>query len=195
MNEHHLSSSRLFVAGFLLFLVVFGGLIGGVGPLVARFFGDAKAAEALLVWGLGTGIGGGLILGLLLAGMGRTKTICLSTRDPSALQLAHECLAKQGYTVFAQQAPSGTTYCAEAAAQTYAQVTASHDLYTRLLRFVLENICGIMPAAFFVHVTEQGDGLQVSGPAQCVRKVERDLRTHGVEARQGDIPDFRFPKA
>ena len=65
MNEHHLSSSRLFVAGFLLFLVVFGALIGGLGPLVARFLGDAKAAQAFLVWGLLTGICGGLVLGLL----------------------------------------------------------------------------------------------------------------------------------
>lgn len=181
MNEHHLSSSRLFVAGFLLFLVVFGALIGGVGPLVAQFLGDAKAARAFLVWGLLTGICGGLVLGFILAGTGRTKTICLSTRDPSVLQLAHECLAKQGYTVFAQSL-SGTTYCAVKDAQTYAQATASHDLYTRLLRFVLEKLCGIMPAGFYVHVTDQGDGLLVSGPAQCVRKVERELRAHGVAA-------------
>jgi hypothetical protein len=118
---------------------------------------------------------------LLLAGMGRTKTIGLWTRDPGVLQLAHECLAKQGYTVFAQSL-SGTTYVAVAAAQIYAQATASHDLSMRLLRFVGEKLCGIVPAAFYVHVTGQGDGLQVSGPAQCVRKVERDLRTHGVAA-------------
>jgi hypothetical protein len=177
MNEHHLSPSRLFVAGFLLFLVVFGGLIGGVGPLVALFLGEAKAGDALLVVGLGGSIVGGLAFGLLLAGMGRTKIICLSTRDPNVLQLAHESLAKQGYTVFAQS-PSGTTYCAVAAAQTYAQATASHDLFMCLYRFVGENLCGIFPAAFYVHVTEQGDRLQVSGPAQCVRKLERDLRTH-----------------
>jgi len=177
MNEHHLSPSRLFVAGFLLFLLVFGGLIGGFGPLVALFLGEAKAANALLVVGFGTGIVGGLAFGLLLAGMGRTKTICLSTRDPSALQLAQECLAKQGYTVFAKS-PSGTTYWAVAAAQTYAQATASHDLSMRLFRFVSEKLCGIVPAAFYVHVTEQVDRLQVSGPAQCVRKVERDLRTN-----------------
>jgi hypothetical protein len=181
MNEHRLSASRLFVAGFLLFLVAFGGLIGGVGPLVALFLGEAKAADALLVVGLGTGVVGGFVFGLLLAGMGRTKTMSLSTRDPSVLQLAHECLAKQGYTVFAQS-PSGTTYCAEAAAQTYAQATASHDLFMRLYRFVAENLCGIFPAAFYVHVTELGDRLQVSGPAQCVRKVVRDLKTHGVPA-------------
>jgi len=181
MNEHHLSSSRLFIAGFLLFLVAFGALIGGVGPLVALFLGDVKAAGALLVVGVGTGIAGGLVFGLLLAGMGRTKTVCLSTRDPGVLQLAHESLAKQGYTVFAQS-PSGTTYCAVAAAQTYAQATASHDLFMRLFRFVGEKLCGIVPAAFYVHVTEQGDGSQVSGPAQCVRKVERDLRAHGVAA-------------
>jgi hypothetical protein len=181
MNEHDLSPARLFVAGFLLFLVVFGGLIGGVGPLVALVLGEAKAADAFLVVGLGTGIVGGLVFGLLLAGMGRTKSICLPTRDPSVLQLAHECLAKQGYTVFAQS-PFGTTYCALAAAQTYAQATASDDLSMRLFRFVGENFCGIVPAAFYVHVTEQGDRLQVSGPAQCVRKVERDLRTNGVAA-------------
>lgn len=181
MNEHHLSASRLFVAGFLLFLIVVGVLIGVFGPLVAQFMGLARAAEYLLVVGLGTGILGGLIFGLLLAGMGRTKTICLSTRDPSALQLAQECLAKQGYTVFAQS-PSGTTYCAEKDAQTYALTTASHDLSTRLYRFVGEKLCGIFPAAFYVHVTVQGDRLQVSGPAQCVRKVERALRTHGVAA-------------
>jgi len=179
MNEHHLSPSRLFVAGFLLFLVVFGGLIGGVGPLVALFLGEARAAEALLVVGLGGGIVGGLACGLLLAGMGRTTTICLSTRDPSALQLAHEFLAKQGYTVFAQS-PSGTTYCALAAAQTYAQATASHALSMRLFRFVGENLCGIVPAAFYVHVTEQDDRLHVSGSAEYVRKFERYLRTHGV---------------
>jgi hypothetical protein len=181
MNEHPLSSSRLFVAGFLLFFIVFGGLFGGVGPLVAQLLGDAKAAEALLVWGLGTGIGGGIVLGLLLAGMGRTKTICFSTRDSGVLQLAHECLAKQGYTVFAQS-PFGTTYCAAKAAQSYAQATASHDLTMRLFRFVGENLCGIIPAVFYVQVTEQGDRLQVSGPAQCVRKFERDLRTYGVAA-------------
>lgn len=181
MNEHHLSPSRLFVAGFLLFLVVFGGLISGVGPLVALFLGEGKAVDALLVVGLGGGIVGGLVLGLLLAGMGRTKTICLSTRDPSVLQLAHESLAKQGYTVFAQT-PSGTTYWAEAAAQNYAQATASHDLSMRLYRFVGEKLCRIVPAAFYVHVTDQGDRLQVSGPAPCVRKVERDLRSHGVAA-------------
>jgi hypothetical protein len=181
VNEHHLSSSRLFVTGFLLFLIVFGALIGVVGPLVALFLGEVKAAGALLVVGLGTGIVGGLVFGLLLAGMGRTTTVCLSTRDPGVLQLAHECLAKQGYTVFAQS-PSGTTYCAVAAAQTYAQATASHDLFMRLFRFVGEKLCGIVPAAFYVHVTGQGDGLQVSGPAQCVRKVERDLRAHGVAA-------------
>jgi hypothetical protein len=157
MNEHYLSPSRLFGAGFLLFLVVFGALIGGVGPLVALFWGEAKAAGALLVVGLGTGIGGGLVFGLLFAGMGRTKTLCLSTHDPSVLPLAHECLAKQGYTVFAQ-APSGTTYWAEAAAQTYAQVTVSRDLSMRLFRFVGEKLCGIVPAAFYVHVTEQGSG-------------------------------------
>jgi hypothetical protein len=181
MNEHHLSASRLFLAGFLLFLVVVGGLIGGVGPLVALIMGEAKAADFFLVVGLGTGVVGGLVFGLLLAGMGRTKTICLATRDPSVLQLAHECLAKQGYAVFAQS-PSGTTYCAEAAAQNYVQATASHDLSMRLFRFVGENLCGIVPAAFYVHVTEQSDRLQVSGPAQCVRKIERDLRTHGVAA-------------
>jgi hypothetical protein len=181
MNEHHLSASRLFVAGFLLVLLLVGGLIGGVGPLVAQFLGAAKAAHALLVVGLGTGIASGLVFGLLLAGMGRTKTICLSTRDPSALQLAHEFLAKEGYTAFAQ-APSGTTYCAAAAAQTYAQNTASYDLYMRLFRFVGEKLCGVFPAVFYVHVTEQGDGLHVSGPSQFVRKLERDLRTHGVAA-------------
>jgi hypothetical protein len=181
MNEHHLSASRLFVAGFLLFLITVGGLIGVFGPLVALFLGEAKAAYYLLVVGLGTGIIGGLAFGLLLAGMGRTKTICLSTRDPSVLQLAHECLAKQGYTVFAQS-PSGTTYWAEAAAQTYAQAIASHDLSMRLFRFVGEKLCGIVPAAFYVHVTEQGDTLQISGPAECICKVERDLRTHGVAA-------------
>ena len=131
--------------------------------------------------GLGTGIGGGFVLGLLLAGMGRTKTVCLSARDPGVLQLAHECLAKQGYEVFAQS-PSGTAYCAVTAAQTYAQATASHDLFMRLFRFVGEKLCGIVPAAFYVHVAEQGDGLLVSGPAQCVRKVERDLRAHGIAA-------------
>jgi hypothetical protein len=181
MNERPLSSSRLFVAGFLLFLVVVGVLIGALGPLVALFLGEGKAAGALLVVGLGTGIVGGLVFGGLLAGMGRTKTVCLSTRYPGALQLAHECLAKQGYEVFAQS-PSGTTYCAVAAAQTYAQATASHDLFMRLYRFVGEKLCGIFPAAFYVHVTEQGDGLLVSGPAQCVRKVERDLRDHGLAA-------------
>jgi hypothetical protein len=181
MNEHHLSPSRLFVAGFLFFLVMFGALIGGVGPLVALLLREAKAAGALLVVGLGTGIGGGLFFGLLFAVTGRTKTIFLSTRDPGVLQLAHECLAKQGYTVFAQS-PSGTTYCAVAAAQTYAQATASHELSLRLFRFVGEKLCGIVPAAFYVHVTEQGDGVHVSGPAQCVRQVERDLRTHGVAA-------------
>jgi hypothetical protein len=181
MNEHHLSPSRLFVAGFLLVLVVIGALIGGVGPLIALLLGEAKAADALLVVGLGTGIGGGLVFGLLFASMGRTKTFCLSTRDPGVLQLAHECLAKQGYTVFAQS-PSGTTYWAEAAAQTYAQVTTSHELFMRLFRFVGEKLCGIVPAAFYVHVTEQGDTLHVSGPAQCIRKVEHDLRTHGVAA-------------
>ena len=80
------------------------------------------------------------------------------------------------------QSPSGTTYCAVAAAQTYAQATESHNLSMRLHRFVGEKLCGIVPAVFYVHVTEQGDGLQVSGPAQCVRKVERDLRAHGVAA-------------
>jgi hypothetical protein len=174
MNKHYLSPFRLFVAGFLLFLVVFGGLIAGVGTLVARFLGEAKAAEAFLVWGLGTGIVGGLVLGLLLAGMGRTKTVCLSTREPGVLQLAHEFLAKQGYTVFAKS-PSGTTYCTVAAAQTYAQTTSSHDLFMRLYRFVGEKLCGIVPAAFYVHVTEQGDRLQVSGPAQFVRKLERGV--------------------
>jgi hypothetical protein len=181
MNEHHLSASRLFVAGFLLFLIVVGGLMGVVGPLVAQFLGEAKAVYYLLVVGLGTGIIGGLILGLMFVGMGRTKTLSLSTRDPSVLQLAHEYLAKQGYTVF-EQTPSGTTYCAEKDAQTYALATASHDLFTRLYRYVGEKLCGIIPAAFYVHVTEQGDGSQVSGPAQCVRKVERDLRAHGVAA-------------
>ena len=181
MNEHHLSPSRLFVAGFLLFLVVFGVLIGVVGPLVALFLEKATAAGALLVVGLGGGIGGGLTFGLLLAGMGRTKAICLPTRDPSVLRLAHECLARQGYTVDAQS-PSGTTYCDVAAAQTYAQAMASHYLSIRLFRFVGENLCGIMPAAFYVHVTEQGDRLQVSGPALCIHKVELDLRTHGVVA-------------
>jgi hypothetical protein len=181
MKEHHLSSSQLFVAGFLLFLVVFGALTGGVGYLVALLLGEAKAAGALLVVGLGTGFVGGLVFGGLLAGMGRTKTVCLATRDPGVLQLAHECLAKQGYAVFAQS-PSGTTYWAMTAAQTYAQATASHDLSMRLFRFVGEKLCAIVPAAFYVHMTEQGDGLLVTGPAQCVRKVERDLRDHGVAA-------------
>jgi hypothetical protein len=176
MNEHHLSASRLFVAGFLLFFVVFGGLIGGVGPLVAQFLGEGRAAYYLLVVGLGTGILGGLFFGVLFAGTGRTKTIFLSTRDPSVLRLAHESLAKQGYTVF-EQTPSGTTYWAEAAAQTYALARgAPNDLF----RFVGEKLCGIFPAAFYVHVTEQGDGVQVSGPAQCVRRLERDLRSLGV---------------
>jgi hypothetical protein len=179
--EQHLSGSRLFVAGFLLFLVVYGVLIGVFGPLVARFLGAGKAAHDLLIAGIGTGIGGGLIFGWIFAGTGRTKTICLATRDPSVMQLARECLAKQGYTVFAQS-PSGTTYCAITAAQTYAQTTASHDLWTRLYRFVGERLCGIFPAAFYVHVTDQGDRLQVSGPAQCVRKLERELRTRGVPA-------------
>jgi hypothetical protein len=170
----------LFVAGFLLFSVVFGVLVGVFGPLVARFLWQAQVARALLVVGI-TGTIGGIYFGLLFAGMGRTRTICLSTLDPSVLQLAHECLAKQGYTVFAQS-PSRTTYCAVADAQTYALSTASRDLSTRLYRFVGEKLCGIFPAAFYVHVTEQGDGLQVSGPYQCVRKVERDLRTHGVAA-------------
>jgi hypothetical protein len=183
MNEHYLSPFRLFVAGFLLFVVVIGGLIGGIGSLVALFLGEAEAAVVLLVVGLGTGIVGGLVFGFLLAGMGRMKTVCLSTRDPSVLQLAHESLAKQGYTVFAQS-PSATTYCAVAAAQTYARASASLDLSMRLFRFVGENLCGIVPAAFYVHVTEEGDRLQVAGPAQCVRKVERDLRTHAVAAPQ-----------
>jgi hypothetical protein len=180
MTEYNLSASRLFVAGFLLFLVVFGVLVGVFGPLVARFLGQAQVARALLVVGL-TGIFGGLAFGLLFSGMGRTKTLCLSTRDPSVLQLVHESLAKQRYTVFAQ-APSGTTYCAVADAQTYALTTASRDPSTRLYRFVGEKLCGIFPAAFYVHVTEQGDGLHVSGPYQSVRKVERELRTHGVAA-------------
>jgi hypothetical protein len=171
----------MFVAGFLLFLIVFGGLIGGVGSLVAQFMGEAKAAKTLLIVGLGTGIIGGLYFGLLFAGTGRTKTICLSARDPSVSQLANECLAKQGYTVFAQS-PSGTTYCAMAAAQTYAQATASDYLLMRLYRFVGEKLFGIFPAAFYVHVTDLGDRLQVSGPAQCIRKVQRDMRTQGVAA-------------
>jgi hypothetical protein len=181
MNEHHLSSSRLFVAGFLLFLVVFGVLIGGVGQLFALLLGEAMSAGELLVLGLGTGIGGGLVFGGLLTGMGRTKTVCLSTRYPGALQLAHECLAKQGYAVLAQS-PSGTTYYAVTSAQTYAQATAPHDLSMRLFRFISENLLRIVPTAFYVHVTEQGDGLLVSGPTQCVRKVERDLRDHGLAA-------------
>jgi hypothetical protein len=174
MNKH-LSSSRLFVAGLLLFLLVSGVLFGWVAAFIALCFGEVKGAGILLVVGLGTGIVGGLVFGLLLAGMGRTITVCLSTRDPGVLQLTHECLANQGYTVFAQS-PSGTTYYAVRDAQTYAQATASHGLFMRLFRFVGERLCGIVPAAFFVHVAEQGDGLQVSGPAQCVRKVERDLR-------------------
>jgi hypothetical protein len=181
MNEHHLSPSRLFVAGFLLFLIVFGVLIGGVGPLVALFLGGARAADTVLIVGLGGGIVGGLAFGLLLAGMGRTKTICLSTRDPSVLQVAHEFLAKEGYTLFAQSPPD-TTYCAVAAGQTYAQAAASRDLSIRLFRLVAEQLCGIVPAGFYVHVTEHCDRLQISGPAQCVRKLERDLRTHGVAA-------------
>jgi hypothetical protein len=176
MNEHRLTASRLFVAGFLLFFVLIGGLIGGIGPLVAQILGEGKAAYYLLVVGLGTAIVGGLFFGLLFAGTGRTKTISLSTRDPSILRLAHEGLAKQGYTVFAQT-PSGTTYWAEEAAQTYALARGgAHGLF----RFVGEKLCGIFPAAFYVHVTEQGDELQVSGPAQCVRKLERDLRSLGV---------------
>ena len=179
MNEHHLSPSRLFVAGFLLFLVVFGGLIGGVGPLVALFLGGAKAVHALLFVGIGGGIVGGLAFGLLLAGMGRTKTICLPASDPSVLQLAHEFLARQGYSVCAQS-PSETTFYAVVAAQTYVQAIASHSLFLRLFRFAGEYLCGIVPAAFYVHVTEQGDRLQVSGPAQCIRRIERDFRTHGL---------------
>ena len=80
------------------------------------------------------------------------------------------------------QSPSGTTYCAEAAAYTYALTTVSQDLFTRLFRFVGEKLCGIFPAAFYVHLTEQGDELQVSGPARCVRQLERELRSHGVTA-------------
>ncbi len=181
MSEHHVSSSRLFVAGFLLFSVVLGVWIGAVGPLVALALGQARAAGALLVVGLGTGAVGGLVFGLLLAGMGRTKTVCLSTAGPGVLQLAHECLAKQGYTVFAEL-PSGTTYCALVAAQTYARATASDDLSMRLFRFVGERLCGIVPAAFYVHVAERDGGLQLSGPARNVRKVERELRAHGVAA-------------
>jgi hypothetical protein len=113
--------------------------------------------------------------------MGRTEIVCLSTRDSGVLQLAHDFLAKQGYTVFAQS-PSGTTYCAVADAQTYAQATASQGLFMRLFRFVGEKLCGIVPAAFYVHLTEHGDGLQVSGPAQCVHRIERDLKAHGVAA-------------
>jgi hypothetical protein len=181
MKEHHLSFSRLFVAGFLLFLVVVGILIGGIGPLVVQLLGVGKAAGPLLAVGLGTGIVGGLVFGLLLAVMGRTKTLCFSTRDPGVLQLAHESLTKRGYTVVAQS-PSGTTYCAMADAQKYAQATASasHYLSMRLFRFVGGRLCGIYPTAFFVHVTEQGDRLQVSGPAQCVHRVERELRTQGI---------------
>jgi hypothetical protein len=181
MNEHQLSPSRLFVAGFLLFLVTVGALIGGVAPLVTLLLGEAEAARALFVVGLGTAVIGGLVFGLLLAAMGRTKTVYLPTHGPGALQLAGEFLAKQGYTVFAQS-PSGTAYCAVADAQTYAQATASQDLSMRLFRFVGENLCGIVPAAFYVHVTEQGDGLQVSGPAQCVHKIARYWRAHGVAA-------------
>jgi hypothetical protein len=181
MKEHHLSASRLFVAGFLLFLIVVGVLIGVVGPLALRFLGEVRAAYYLLVVGLGTGILGGLFFGSLLAVMGRTKTISLPTRDPSVLQLAHECLAKQGYTVFEQSA-SGTTYCAEKDAQTYALATASRHPGIRLYRFVGEKLCGVFPAAFYVQVTQQGDRLQVSGPAQCVHKIERAFRTQGVAA-------------
>lgn len=181
MKEHHLSFSRLFVAGFLLFLIVVGVLIGGIGPLLVQLLGVGKAAGPLLAVGLGTGIVSGLVFGLLLAIMGRTKTICFSAHDPGVLQLAHESLARQGYTVVAQS-PSGTTYCAVAHAQTYAQATATaaHHLSMRLFRFVGGRLCGIYPAAFFVHVTEQGDRLQVSGPAQCVHRVERDLRNQGI---------------
>jgi len=181
MTEHHLSPARLFVAGFLLFLVVVGILIGGIGPLVVLILGVDKAAGPLLAVGLGTGIVGGLVFGLLLAVMGRTKTLCFSTHDPVVLQLAHESLVKQRYTVVVQS-PSDTTYCAMTHAQTYAQATAtaSHDLSMRLFRFVGGNLCGIYPAVFFVHLTEQGDGLHVSGPAQCVHRVERDLRTQGI---------------
>jgi hypothetical protein len=181
MKEHHLSASRLFVAGFLLFFITVGVLIGVVGPLVAQFMGAARAAEYLLVVGLGTGLLGGIIFGSLMAGTGRTKTISLPTRDPSVLQVAHECLAKQGYTVFEQSA-SGTTYCAEKDAQTYALATASRHPGIRLYRFVGEKLCGVFPAAFYVHVTQQGDRLQVSGPAQCVHKIERALITQGVAA-------------
>jgi hypothetical protein len=169
----------LFVAGFLLFLVTFGVLIGVVGPLVAQLWGAAKAADALLRVGLLTGIFGGIIFGLIMAGTGRPRSICLSTRDPSVLQLVHESLAKQGYAVFAQS-PSGTTYCATKDAQTYALTTASHNLSTRLYRFVGEKLCGIFPAVFYVHMTEQGERLQISGPYSSVRRVESDLRNHGV---------------
>jgi hypothetical protein len=190
MQDHYLSPPRLFVAGFLLFLVAVGALIGGVGPLVAVFLGEAKAAGTLLVVGLGTGVGGGLVFGLLLAVMGRTKTVCLSTRDSGVLQLVHDFLAKQGYTAFAQS-PSGTTYCAMADAQAYGHATASRELVMRLFRFVAKKLCGIVPAAFYVHVTEHGDGLHVSGPAQFVHRFERDLRAHGVAAsrmRAGNGP-------
>jgi hypothetical protein len=179
MTVRHLGPSRLFVAGFLLFLVMCGILISGVGPLVALLLGESKAASALLVVGLGTGIIGGLVFGSLLASMGRTKTACLPTRDPGVLQLAHECLAKQGYTV-CERLPSETTYFAEAAVQTYERAIASNDLSLRLFRFIAERLCGIVPAAFFVQVIDQADGLQVSGPAQCVRKVESDLKAQGV---------------
>jgi hypothetical protein len=179
MNEHHLSPTRLFVAGFLLFLIVVGGLIGMLLPLVAQFLGVGKLAVALLAVGLGTGIIGGLVFGLLLAGMGRTKTLCFPTHDPGVLQLTHDSLAKHGYTVFAQS-PSDTTYCTVAHAQTYAQATASDHLSMRLLRFVGWKLCGIYPAVFFVHVIRQDGKLYVSGPAQNVHKVERELRTQGI---------------
>jgi hypothetical protein len=179
MTVRHLSPSRLFVAGFLLFLVMCGILISGVGPLVALLLGETKAASALLVVGLGTGIIGGFVFGSLLASMGRTKTVCLPKHDPGALQLAHECLAKQGYTV-CERLPSETTYCAEAAVQTYARSTALQYLSIRLFRFIAERLCGIVPAAFLVQVIDQADGLQVSGPAQCVRKVENYVKAQSV---------------
>jgi hypothetical protein len=72
MTEHHLSPSRLFAAGFLLFLVVFGVLVGVFGPLFARFLGQAQVARALLVVGL-TGTVGGLAFGVLFAGMAGRK--------------------------------------------------------------------------------------------------------------------------
>jgi hypothetical protein len=173
----------LFVAGFLLFLIVFGGLLSAIGPLVALAFGAAEAAVVLFVVGLAGGFVGGVVCGALLAGMGRTKTILLSTRGSSVAQLAHDFLARRGYTVFSQ-APPRTTYCALAAAQAYAQATAPRHLSIRLFRFVGEKLCGIVPTAFYVHVTEREDGLQVSGPAPCVHDLERELRPHGVVASQ-----------